>query len=141
MDTTPSQNIATLGEQSDYRVCAEDTDPRGWIINDVNGVSVGVVTDLIIDLDALVARYIVCALSGTSQRTVLLPIGFARFADDGIVHLDFISAAAISQLPTYTGLPLSAEHEAQIEKALTGITPTSRPSKITRRSSDVHAAS
>lgn len=133
---TPPVELAALGDLHDYRVCAGDADPRGWNVVDSNGAALGEVTDLLIDLQALIARYIVCSFTGDA-RQVLIPVGFARLdAEHGTVHLDFITAADAEKIPAFTGLPLSAEYGAQMEKALTGVAPPSPAEpKIVRRSS------
>lgn len=132
---TPTVELAALGERSDYRVCAGDADPRGWSVVDAQGVTLGKAADLIIDLQALIARYILCSMPGDAWQ-VLIPVGFARLdSEHGTVHLDFVTLADAKKLPAFTGLPLSAEHGAQIEKALTGVAQIAPEPKIVRRSS------
>lgn len=125
-----------------YRVSKDNVDPRGWNIVDSNGVPVGTASDLIIDLQALIARYIVCSISRGEARDVLLPTGFARLDEgDCTVHLDFVTARDIEGLPAFTGLPLSEGLSARIEEALTGATPSAADkakvveAKIVRRNS------
>ena len=142
MNTTlPS--LAILGDSPDYRVRSEDTDPRGWAVVDANGVALGTVADLIIDVETLVARYIVCSMRRNEQRNVLLPIGFARLNnDDKVVHLDFVTVDAVDTLPAFAGLPIRPEQLADTEKALTGVAPTtSNAAKIVRRTDETRNAS
>jgi hypothetical protein len=144
MNTTPPVELAILSESSDYKVRAHDTDPRGWIVTDANGVTLGTVTDLVIDVEGLLARYIVCGLQRSAEPTnVLLPMGFVRLNNENkIVHLDFITTEAARRLPPFTGLPLSAEKLAEIETVLTGAEPaTAPPSQIIRRSDAARDAS
>ncbi len=135
MTSTPATTLVTLSERPDFRVTAADTDPRGWNVLDANNNAVGSVTDLIIDVDALLARYMVCAITKGAVRHVLVPIGFAQLdAERPIVHLEFVTAAEIEKLPAFTGLPLSAAQSAQLEQALTGVDPTTPgAAKIVRR--------
>lgn len=135
MNATPSVQLAALGDLSDYRVCAGDIDPRGWSVADSNGAILGTATDLIIDLDALVARYIVCTIERAQRRVVLIPTGFARLEPKTpSVHLDFVTVEDVERLPTFTGLPLPAGHGEQIEQALTGKSPAEpAAAKIIRR--------
>lgn len=129
--------LSVLSELQDYRVCAPDTDPRGWQIIDSNHVAVGVVSDLIIDVAGLVARYIVCDLQRAAAKRVLVPIGFVRLDDQNqTVVLDFITRADLDDLPGFTGLPLSEADNARMGEVLTGSTADPKPHpKIIRRSS------
>lgn len=137
MDATPTIEIAALSTLRDYRVSADNIDPRGWPIIDSNAEPLGVVTDLIIDLQALTARYIVCSTSRDTTRMVLIPTGFARLdTDAGTVHLDFLTVADIANLPSHTGLPLSDAFNAEMESALTGVARADAgTAKIVRRTS------
>jgi hypothetical protein len=134
MDTTLPVELAALKERGDFHVCSEDTDPRGWGLVDSNNIVLGTVDDLIIDVDALVARYMVCSLQRGTPRLVLIPTGFVRLEKDHCVaHLDFVTAEDLQKVPTYTGLPLDPEVALEIERALTGATPISQQAKIVRR--------
>jgi hypothetical protein len=137
MDANPTNELAALSELSDYRVSADNTDPRGWPIVDSNAVPIGTATDLIIDLQALSARYIVCSVSRDTTRMVLIPTGFARLdTDTSTVHLDFLTVADIANLPAHTGLPLSEVFSATMESVLTGAAPADGgTAKIVRRTS------
>ena len=142
MDTRTNSELATLSEMNDYKVCSGEPDPRGWFILDANGVQIGNVEDLIIDREALTARYMVCSLCRGTIRSVLLPIGFARLEKmQRVVHLDFVTAADIDQLPAFRGLPPSAELLTQTEQVLTGDTTESRGAKIVRRRDETRNAS
>src|SRR5688572_19046861 len=136
MDVNPPIELAALSDLSDYRVCSDNTDPRGWQIIDSNAVPIGTATDLIIDVPALVARYIVCSVSRDTTRMVLIPTGFARLEDETCtVHLDFLTVADILNLPTHTGLPLSDAFNSSMNTVLTGAEPASGTAKIVRRTS------
>lgn len=143
MDTTPTVELAALSELPDYRVCSTDADPRGWDMATSDDVVVGQVIDLIVDVEGLTARYIVCSLGGATPRAVLIPTGFARLDETRrMVHLDFITAAEVAELPAFEHLPLSAQQTARTEQVLTGITPTSsRPAKIIRRRDETSSTS
>jgi PRC-barrel domain len=142
MNAPPTEALAALGDIPDYRVCSDDTDPRGWKIIDANNVALGEVTELIIDLDGLIARYIVCAIERNHARSVLIPTGFARIENDVCtVHLDFLTVADIDQLPSFEGLPLSSDHAAKIERVLTGAAPKASAAKIVRRSDERRTSS
>lgn len=137
MNTTPTVALTALSTLPDYRVTSDDVDPRGWEVQDSNGVVVGRVSDLIIDVEGLIARYIVCETARGVSHEVLLPTGFARLDQPSkVVYLDFVTAADLESFPAYQGLPLSAAHTAQLEKALTGATPKPAKPKIVRRTDE-----
>lgn len=143
MKTTSHAELASLGELPDYRVCTEDTDPRGWPVIDSEKVALGEVSDLIVDLHGQTVRYLLCTTTGPDSRAVLIPIGFARL-DKGqcTVHLDFVTAADLANLPTFTGLPLSEDYTARLEEVLTGATSTASPvPKVIRRNDEARDAS
>jgi hypothetical protein len=133
--TTPVELIA-MSDLPDYRISKEDVDPRGWNVVDSNGVPIGTASDLIIDLQGLIARYIVCSVSRGTAREVLIPTGFARLESESCtVHLDFVTALDIEGMPTHIGLPLSDEFSARMETAITGTPPAAAADepKIVRR--------
>jgi hypothetical protein len=136
MNSTAPVELVALSDLPDYRICKDNADPRGWNVVDSNSVPVGVASDLIIDLQGLIARYIVCSVSRGTAREVLIPTGFARLdSDNRTVHLDFVTAIDVEGLPTHTGLPLSEEFSAQMETAITGTAPAApEEAKIVRRS-------
>ncbi|MGQ0562292.1 MAG: hypothetical protein ACT443_10500 [Gemmatimonadota bacterium] len=136
MDPTPQPELIALSEHPEYRVSAEDTDPRGWSVVDSDNVPAGIVEDLIIDAQALIARYMLCSIAHDA-RAVLIPTGFARLEEqDEIVHLEFVTVAELAALPGYRGLPLSAEFCTRMDEVLTGEPPSpAGRAKIVRRRS------
>jgi hypothetical protein len=125
--------LAELQNHREYRVCKDNHDPRGWPIRTSDDRELGKVSDLIIDEQALNARYLVCTFHLQGRR-ILIPTGFARLDDRGkTVHLDFVTREEAQKLPTYNGLPLSDEQQLNLETALTGREHVETPSIITRR--------
>ncbi len=125
--------LAELRSSPEYRVCKEDTDPRGWPVRTSDDRELGKVSDLIIDEVALHARYLVCTFALQGRR-ILIPTGFARFDGRGkVVHLDFVTREEAQRLPTFQGLPLSEEQQLNLESALTGREHIETESLITRR--------
>ena len=138
MNSTAPVELIAMSDLPDYRIPKEEADPRGWQVVDSNGVPVGTASDLIIDLQGMIARYIVCSVSRGTAREVLIPTGFARLENESCtVHLDFVTALDIDALPTHTGLPLTEEFSAQMETAITGTPPAAAADvpKIVRRNS------
>ena len=117
----------------EYRVCKDHHDPRGWPVRTSDSRELGKVTDLIIDQEALSARYLVCTFS-LENRRVLIPTGFARLDDRAkVVHLDFITRQELARIPSFNGLPLSEEEQQSVETALTGREPAHTEPIIERR--------
>jgi hypothetical protein len=135
--------LRALSSADDFRVPANECDPRGWHVTDANNVDIGDVADLIIDVEALLARYIEVSITRGNARRILIPTGFVRLDPErSVVHLDFVTAADVEQLPTFTSLPLAERDSAQIEKVLTGVNPhVAAPAKIVRRAETVDQAS
>lgn len=125
--------LAEMKEHREYRVCKDNHDPRGWPVRTSDNRELGKVSDLIIDEEALSARYLVCTFS-LQNRRVLIPTGFARLDDRGkVVHLDFITREELAKMPSYHGLPLSEQEEQTVETALTGREPVEVEPIIHRR--------
>jgi hypothetical protein len=129
----PHIELAEMREHSEYRVCKDSHDPRGWPVRTSDDRELGKVSDLIIDEVALNARYLVCTFALEGRR-ILIPTGFARLDDRGkVVHLDFITREDVARMPAYQGLPLSEREQQDVEIALTGREPQHVQSLITRR--------
>lgn len=130
----PHTELAEMRAHREYRVCRSDHDPRGWPVRTNDDRELGKVSDLIIDEEALSARYLVCTFALDGRR-ILIPTGFARLDDrTRVVHLDFLTRQDILRLPTYQGLPLSNEQQLAVEAALTGRERFEPESIIQRRS-------
>jgi hypothetical protein len=115
----PPVELAELQKHSEYRICKGQSDPRGWPVRTADDRELGKISDLIIDEVGLNARYLVCTFALEGRR-VLIPTGFARFDNRGrVVHLDFITRQDLQRLPTYKGLPMSADEQRNVETALT----------------------
>lgn len=126
-------DLIEMEQHREYRVCKDNSDPRGWPVRTQDDREFGKVSDLIIDESALSARYLVCRMALESRR-VLIPTGFARLDDRSkVVHLDFITRQDLNRLPAYQGLPLSADQQLDVETALTQREPAEPRPVIQRR--------
>jgi hypothetical protein len=130
----PHVALAEMGAHNEYKVCKDDHDPRGWTVRARNNFDLGRVTDLIIDEVALSARYLVCDVASAHHR-VLVPTGFARLDEkEKVVYLDFVTEEDLARLPVFTGLPLTAAQQLEVETVLTGREQFEPASIIQRRS-------
>jgi hypothetical protein len=121
--TPRSGPLASLTEMGQYEVVAGDDDPRGWDLVMSDQRRVGKVHDLLIDPAALKVRYLDCVLTAPEAghpaggRHILVPIGYTRLdGREKIVYVDAISSAAVTELPSYPGVPLAPEDEDRIHE-------------------------
>ena len=129
----PHVELAEMRTHPEYKVCKDNADPRGWPVRTNEDRELGRVADLIIDEEALSARYLVCSFALDGRR-VLIPTGFARLDERAkVVHLDFLTRQDVARLPDFNGLPLSPEQQLNVETALTGREPFEPASIIQRR--------
>ena len=76
--------IVPLRQVEDFAVCAGDTDPRGLDVVGADGEIGGTVVELWLDTAETLFRYLELKLAG-SERSVLLPMNFARVKSDRVV--------------------------------------------------------
>jgi photosynthetic reaction center H subunit len=76
--------IVPLRHVQDYAVHSGDTDPRGLDVVGADGEIAGTVVDLWLDTAEALFRYLELKLAG-SERSVLLPMNFARVKSDRVV--------------------------------------------------------
>jgi hypothetical protein len=109
----PGSKLVELELLQGFRVAADESDPRGWIVVSCDGDQVGVVRTMLVDTVLLKARYFVTELGNTSRR-ILLPVPLARLdAKARRVIFDVSPLAAFAELPDYVGTePTQAEDDA-----------------------------
>jgi len=105
MDMDRTTGTYPLDELGDFKVAESDIDPRGWDVMSSDRQKIGSVKDLMVDVEAMKVRYLVCDIdreqTGSHERRVLMPVGDARLDDnDDLVLMDH-TAAFIRQLPAY----------------------------------------
>lgn len=84
-----------------YRLAREEPDVRGWPVVGDDDEPLGVVRDLIVDVDAETVRYAAVDCNG---RPVLLPVGFLDMdVDRARVVAPGLRAADLAPLPTWDG--------------------------------------
>ncbi|MDP2314321.1 MAG: PRC-barrel domain-containing protein [Pseudomonadota bacterium] len=109
--------LAPLGELDGFRVANGHPDLRGWELYGADSLRLGEVRDLVVDTDAMKARYMIVKLDRTlpnvnGDRQVLIPVRKARL-DDSLdrVYLDDVTVANAYTLPDYRPDSLSAGSE------------------------------
>ncbi|MEX2285414.1 MAG: PRC-barrel domain-containing protein [Gemmatimonadota bacterium] len=111
------RRLVPLTQLPSMRVAVGVVDPRGWSVVDRAGAVLGAVTDLLIDLSAGKARYLICelAVEDAELRRVLVPVEFVRL--DKSTHvgaLPSFSPELLSALDTFDGRPPEPEREMLI---------------------------
>lgn len=104
--------------EHDYEVADGYEDIRGWIVTAKNGAVVGSVADLIVDTEAMLARYVLVTLGpqGTDEeigRRVLIPITEVTLhgATDE-ARVPAYTAVEITDLPSYSRAMLDRDYDA-----------------------------
>ncbi|RYY56294.1 MAG: PRC-barrel domain containing protein [Chitinophagaceae bacterium] len=111
---------------SGVELTGQDPDIRSWIVKDNEGRLIGIVDDLVFDLQDEKVRYIVVD-SGKNDfnlpaRQVLVPVGVAEIheeADD--VILNGITHRELSALPDYDETRFDTEHEESVFNVFGGL--------------------
>ena len=117
--------LASLNSLADFRVSAEDVDPRGWPLLVGTGIPVADVDDLIVDPEAGKVCYLSCSLHPDRARIsgrerVLIPIGYARLdEEEHEVIVDLIDEPDLSRLPPFRGLPVPDAMDAELHAVFT----------------------
>ncbi len=112
--------LCPLGELADYRVSEGNPDIRGWDVFGNDSLRLGEVRELIVDTEAMKARYMVVSLDRTlpnvqGDRRVLVPVGRARL-DDALdrVYLEDVTVATANTLPDYKEDAFTFEQERSL---------------------------
>jgi sporulation protein YlmC with PRC-barrel domain len=111
---TPARRLDFLADGRRFRIADGEPDPRGWHVVGGDAADVGVIDDLIVDIDAQDVRYLLCRPSG-GDDVVLLPIGFVRLDNAArLVIVDVLHADALRALAAPRRVPGGADDEAAI---------------------------
>lgn len=114
-------DMVRLSEVSEYEVADDSTDVRTWTVSAVDGPTVGRVKDLIVDVEALRARYIEVEPehAGSGPRTGLLfPVATARIDKDKHRVIVGVHSTRVGNLPHFTGLPVAAGYDTEFDRHL-----------------------
>lgn len=118
--------LVPLSDLSDFKVAKEDPDARGWKVIGADGERIGKVKDLIVDPQALKARYLAVEVdhklfNEDYDRHLLVPIGAATLdREDNKVFVPFIDRNSIAGYPVYQGGQITEEYEYAVREAILG---------------------
>lgn len=116
-DEINPERLVALSSLKDYKVAKDNTDVLGWRVLGADGESLGIVKDLIVDLQALKTRYLsVMAdrrfFNASYDPYVLVPVGAAAIDKKGRkVFVSTIDARSIREYPVYPGGPIPPDYE------------------------------
>lgn len=107
----------------DYKIVDGEADVTGWPVKDEAGRNLGKVRDLLFDPGQNAIRYLIVELedvvSGTEDKAVLIPIGFAEVAnDEKAVVLPVMHDSQFVELPQYIIGEVTRETELKIRQAI-----------------------
>lgn len=121
VEPVSSGPLLALSDFGQYEVAPGNPDPRGWEVISGDQRRVGMVHDLLIAPTVMKVRYLDCEVTmpefgePSGGRHILLPINYVRLdVGERIVYVDLLTAEAISELPSFPGLPLAPETEKRI---------------------------
>ena len=120
-ETEDGIRIAPLSALDDFEVAEGYPDIRGWRVDSADGVEVGKVHDLLIDVDQMRTRYLDVRLTkqlaaSPGDRDVLVPVGTAQVIDGNNVVRVPLTAERVGLLPLYDHGRLTRVHELEIRR-------------------------
>jgi len=117
-----TDRLVALGDLKDYKVAKDNPDVAGWRVIGANGETLGMVKDLIVDLQAMKTRYLSVKadrkfFNTNDDQYMLIPIGAAALDKKGrnvfVSHLDTNS---ITNYPVYPGGPIREDYEYAVRE-------------------------
>jgi|ERR1043166_7828515 sporulation protein YlmC with PRC-barrel domain len=119
--TEDGVRVAPLSSLSDFQVAEGYRDIRGWKVVAADGSEVGRVHELLVDLDAMRARYLDLRLHSTlaaadGDRDVLIPMGAVQITEKEDLVTIPLSVERISLLPAFDHVHFTRAHELEIRR-------------------------
>ncbi|MEJ8800740.1 PRC-barrel domain-containing protein [Pontibacter sp. H249] len=114
---TRNDRLSALSDLKDYKIAKDNPDVIGWRVVGADGESLGVVKDLIVDMNAMKARYLSVVADRSFFNTdrdqyMLVPIGAAALDKKGKnVFVSSIDSRSIGHYPIYQGGPVPEDYE------------------------------
>jgi len=118
--------LVPLSEAPDFQVSPGDPDVRGWQVHGAEGGRVGVVDDIIVDLDAGRVRYLRVRLddAGESDELVLIPVGLATLEPErDAVSVPTVTVASMEALERHGGGLVEREYEIAVRRGIIAAAP------------------
>ncbi len=118
--------LVPLSEAPDFQVSPGDPDVRGWQVHGAGGGRVGVVDDIIVDIDAGRVRYLRVRLddAGESDELVLIPVGLATLEPErDAVSVPTVTVASMEALERHGGGLVEREYEIAVRRGIIAAAP------------------
>lgn len=121
-DENKHNRLAALSDLKDYKIAKDNPDVIGWRVVGSDGESLGIVKDLIVDLNALKARYLSVVANRRffkkdKDQYLLIPIGTAALDKKGKnVFVSSIDSNTIKDYPVYPGGPIPDDYEYEVRE-------------------------
>lgn len=109
-----SDELQLLSEARDYQIAADQPNVVGFTLLDGQGEDAGVVEDLVIDTQALNARYL---LVRTATARLLIPVGYVEI-ERSTVRMPGLHGPDLAALPHFDGMPLSRRTEQELLQSI-----------------------
>lgn len=120
------RHLFRMEELEDYKIADNEPDVRGWDIVDYQKEKIGVVKELIVDIDKEKVRYLdiiatqELSLSG-GDRHFIVPIGVAQIDEtENRVVVREIDKTTLMSIPNYTGNAVTRDYEFDVVERLRG---------------------
>lgn len=120
------RHLFRMEELEDYKIADNEPDVRGWDIVDYQREKIGVVKELIVDIDKEKVRYLdiiatqELSLSG-GDRHFIVPIGVAQIDEtENRVVVREIDKTTLMSIPNYTGNAVTRDYEFDVVERLRG---------------------
>lgn len=120
------RHLFRMEELDDYKVASNEPDVRGWDIVDYQKEKIGVVRELIVDIENEKVRYLdVVATADLSlsggDRHFIIPIGVAHVDEnENRVIVREIDKTTLASIPNYTGAAVTRDYEFDVVERLRG---------------------
>ncbi|WP_276496263.1 PRC-barrel domain-containing protein [Pontibacter litorisediminis] len=118
------ERLVPLSAMKDYKIAKDNPDVLGWRVIGADGESLGMVRDLIVDTQAMKARYLSVVadrrfFNAGDDQQLLIPIGVAALDKKGKkVFVSAIDSNSVGNYPIYPGGPITEDYEYQVRDTL-----------------------
>lgn len=132
--------LRRLRDLIDFEVADDNPDVRGWAVRGGDGLALGVVFELIVELEAMKVRYLDVELDSkfcinNYENHILLPIGVASLDTEGDnVFVPALNAESVRNYPLYTEIQVTRDYEEAMLRAL-GVAPLASDDQFYARDS------
>lgn len=115
LDPPAAAGLKRLSCASQFRVAHGEPDIRGWKVRGENGAYLGTVTDLIIDGEANLVRYVIVRRD-TDDAETAIPVGYVNLGVDELSVA--LTSDELFKLPTIAGDTMEREQEVEVRAAI-----------------------